>query len=329
MLRRLALFFTVLAGPALAECGGTDLIAALPTDDRAALRAEAAEHAYSEGLLWQAKKDGRVIHLVGTMHVHDPRHDATMSRVEPWLDDAEHIFLELGDGDEARLQRMVAEQPELAFITEGPTLPDLLGEEDWNRLRAALSERGVPGFLAAKMKPWMAMANLAITSCDLENLKSGLRGLDAMIIEAAAEAGKPAEALEPLDTALKLFAAFTQEEQLDMLRLGLAQQAKDSADQAATLTEAYFREEIQLIWEFSLRQMRAQPGLTPEDLASQIDRFETVMVTARNTAWMDPILAADGPTLVAVGAMHLPGEQGLLRQLERAGYAITRLPLTP
>ncbi len=327
MLRRLVLLLSLVAGPAMADCDGTDLIAALPEAERAALRAEAAEHPHSEGLLWRAEKDGRTIHLVGTMHVHDPRHAATLDRITPFLEAADHVFLELGEGDEKRLQRMVAEQPELAFITEGPTLPDLLGEADWDRLRAALSERGVPGFLAAKMKPWMAMANLAVTSCDLQDLKAGRRGLDAMVIAAASEMGKQAEALEPLDTALSLFAAFSQEEQLDMLRLGLAQQAQDSADQAVTLAEAYFRQEIQLIWEFSMRQMAAHPDAVPENLDSQIERFEDVFVTARNTDWMDRILAAGGPTLVAVGAMHLPGETGLLRQLENAGYTVTRLPL--
>ncbi|MDF0601519.1 TraB/GumN family protein [Psychromarinibacter sp. C21-152] len=327
MLRRLVLFLSLCAGPAMAACDGTDLVAALPAAERAALRAEAATHPHSEGLLWRAEKDGRMIHLVGTMHVPDPRHAATLDRIRPVLDAAEHVFLEFGEGDEARLQRMVAEQPELAFITEGPTLPDLLGKADWDRLRAALSERGVPGFLAAKMKPWMAMANLAVTACDLQDLKAGRRGLDGMVIEDAAEMGKAAEALEPLDTALSLFAAFSQAEQLDMLRLGLAQQAQDSADQAVTLAEAYFREEIQLIWEFSMRQMAAHPDAAPEDLKSQIDRFEQVFVTARNAAWIDRILSVDGPTLVAVGAMHLPGESGLLRQLEDAGYTVTRLPL--
>lgn len=39
---------------------------------------------------------------------------------------------------------------------------------------------------------------------------------------------------------------------------------------------------------------------------------------------MLPLLEADS-TFVAVGALHLPGEEGVLALLEREGYAVTRL----
>jgi hypothetical protein len=34
---------------------------------------------------------------------------------------------------------------------------------------------------------------------------------------------------------------------------------------------------------------------------------------------------AEGGAFVAVGALHLPGEEGILRLLERQGYRVTRL----
>ncbi|WP_425051655.1 TraB/GumN family protein [Psychromarinibacter sp. S121] len=311
---------------ATADCGGSDLITALPADEQARLRDLADAVPHGSGILWDAERDGRHILLVGTMHLYDPRHEATMEQVRPFLETADAVYLEMGSGDEARLQRMIAAEPSLAFITEGPTLPDLLGEEDWARLREAMADRGVPGFLASQMRPWMAMAQLGMTRCDLEALQEGKRGLDGMITAAAEAMDKPALALEPIDTALKAFAAFTEEEQLDLLRYGLAQQAGQSADQAVTMAEAYFREEIQLIWEFTIAQSVDDPAFSAEELADQIDRFETVLIEDRNAAWMERILSAEGDTLVAVGAMHLPGEAGLLHLLEEEGFSVTRRP---
>jgi uncharacterized protein YbaP (TraB family) len=34
---------------------------------------------------------------------------------------------------------------------------------------------------------------------------------------------------------------------------------------------------------------------------------------------------ARGSTFVAVGALHMPGEEGILSLLERRGYTVTRL----
>jgi len=325
----LALAPALLSSAARAACPGTDLILGMPETDRAALRAAAREHPYAEGILWRATKGDRTVHLVGTMHLYDPRHAAMMDRLEPMLSQVEAVFLEVGAGDQAKLQRMIAEDPQLAFLTDGPTLPELLAPEDWDRLSAALADRGVPAFLASKMKPWMALANLGMTRCDFDNIRNGLLGLDSMIIKAAVAQGKPPVALEPIDTALKIFAEFTQAEQLMLLRLTLAQQADDSADQAVTLSAAYFREEIQLIWEFALAQSADVPGMSEDMLAEQNAKLEEILVTRRNKSWMGPILTSGGDALVAVGAMHLPGEYGLLALLAQNGFAIERLPVAP
>ncbi|MDF0597852.1 TraB/GumN family protein [Psychromarinibacter halotolerans] len=314
---------------ATADCGGSDLITALPADEQERLRNLADAVPNGTGILWDAQRNGRHVLLVGTMHLYDPRHEATLDQIRPFLETADTIYLEMGAGDEARLQRMIAAEPSLAFITEGPTLPDLLGEEDWDRLRAAMADRGVPGFLASQMRPWMAMAQLGMTRCDMEALQSGKRGLDGMITAAAEALDKPALALEPIDTALTAFAAFTQQEQLDLLRYGLSQSTDQSADLAVTMAEAYFREEIQLIWEFTVALSEADETFSAEELEDQIARFEKVLIDDRNRAWMDRILSADGDTLVAVGAMHLPGDAGLLHLLEAEGFDVTRRARTP
>ncbi|GHT71951.1 hypothetical protein FACS189455_4730 [Bacteroidia bacterium] len=45
---------------------------------------------------------------------------------------------------------------------------------------------------------------------------------------------------------------------------------------------------------------------------------------ARNDAWMKklPGLMKDKSSFIAVGALHLVGEEGLLNQLEKAGYKV-------
>ena len=48
------------------------------------------------------------------------------------------------------------------MITSGPTLIDLMTEDDWDALSTALALRGIPGWMAAKMRPWFLTMMLSI-----------------------------------------------------------------------------------------------------------------------------------------------------------------------
>ena len=54
--------------------------------------------------------------------------------------------------------------------------------------------------------------------------------------------------------------------------------------------------------------------------------FRSLLVerNLRMVGRMQPLLAA-GNTFVAVGALHLYGEQGILNLLRRAGYRVSRI----
>jgi uncharacterized protein len=53
------------------------------------------------------------------------------------------------------------------------------------------------------------------------------------------------------------------------------------------------------------------------------------MVTTRNSNWMKqlPQIFKEHRTFVAVGALHLPGEHGVVNLLRKAGYTVTPIPI--
>jgi len=332
MLRTIiTLLVSFAALPAFAQCVGTDLLAEMPATEQAELRAVADAHPYPNGLLWRAERGDEMVHLVGTLHVADPRHADTFAQIKPLIERADTIFLELGEGDEARLQAKIASDPGLAFIIDGPTMPEILPQEDWDSLRAAMSDRGVPGFMAAKLKPWMLMMTVGISKCVFAELQAGKRGLDHAIMEYASDINNPAQALEDFDTAMRIFDGYSDAEMLDFLRLALVQEQGDADALHATLVEAYFREEIRLIWEFTIRQSFGIEGYTEEQVLAEAARMEDALAIQRNRNWMDRILpaAAKGEVFVAAGALHLPGDQGLLNLLKNEGFTLTRIPRLP
>lgn len=315
----------LLALPAAAECRGRNLLADLsPTEDRA-LEAAVAEQPHAEGNLWRATRGDSVLHLVGTYHLDDPRHDAAMATLRPLLDAATTLLVEAGPDEEQALRRAMAERPELMYLTEGPSLMQRLPPADWDALAAAMEARGMPAFMAAKLQPWYVSLMLGVPACGLAEAMQA-NGLDHRLMDAAAAAGVPVRALEPYDTLFGLFASLSESEQIEMIRTALLMEDR-AADHAVTLSDLYFAEDSRRMWELLRLQARDMPGYTREKADAEFARMEELLMSRRNRAWLPVIeaAAAQGPTIAAFGALHLSGHEGVLALLEGAGWQLERV----
>ena len=222
-----ALFTAFLIGtasaPALAQtCGTQDLIAELTPEERARLDDLVAPHPYSDGVLFRADKGEDSAVVIGTVHIPDPRLTPIAERMRPHVENAELLVLEATSEDEAGIQTLAATKPEMFFITEGPTLIDLLSPEEWDEVTERLAALGVPSFLAAKFQPWYLSMTIAIPPCALAAMQSGEKGLDRQLEVIAKEAGVPLATLDDTEAVLRIFADEPIEKQLDGLRITLA-----------------------------------------------------------------------------------------------------------
>jgi len=181
--------------------------------------------------------------------------------------------------------------------------------------------------MAAKMQPWYVAMLLGIPSCAMEDLASDPNGLDARVIARAAAQGVPVRALEPYDTVFTLFDSMSAADQIDMIRTTLAM-VDAAEDYAATLTAAYFAEDVRVTWELGRITANNLPGQTPEKVDADLARMEELLMARRNRSWIPQITAAaaEGPVFAAFGALHLSGQDGVLALLEREGFALERLP---
>lgn len=326
MFRRLALAALLLLPlPVGAQCTGQNLIAALPQAEQTALRAAAAAVPYPEGNFWQATRGTQVVHLIGTYHLDDPRHAATMTRLAPLIAQATAVLVEAGPAEESALAERVAREPGVMLITDGPTIPDLLSEPDWQALSKAMRDRGIPPFVAAKFRPWYLSLMLGIPACDMAKIAER-GGLDALIMDTAKKRGVPVKALEPYDTLFGLFDDMPEADQLAMVRTSL-QLEPQAADMSVTLADAYFAEESRLIWDFMRVSLNSLPDADPAKIDADMALMEAALMTERNRAWIPVIeaAAAKGPIFVAFGALHLSGDTGVLALLEAAGFTLRRL----
>ncbi len=325
---------SITATLAQAECGGRDLLADMPRTERATLADAVAKAPYTVGNLWRATKAGAEVTLVGTYHLDDPRHLATMNRIEPLIRGASSVLVESGPEQEAAMMKAMADNPGLLLITEGPSLLEQLPPDEWARVAAAMRARSIPPFMAAKFRPWYVAVMLGMPPCAMQRATPGdmPNGLDQRVITVAETAGIPVQSLESFDMIFELFNGMTPFQQIRLIQSSMLFEDM-SEDFNATLANAYFAEDSYTMWEY-MRQVGREMSITVEGLTvaeaeAEFALMEETMVNARNRAWIPVIeqAASKGPLFIAFGALHLPGEQGVLNLLEQAGWTLERLPL--
>jgi uncharacterized protein YbaP (TraB family) len=311
-----------------ASCTGVSLVEQLARTDPeklAAARADAAAVPNGSGLLWKVEKPGvSPSFLFGTMHVTDPRVTEMPEAARAAFDQAGTVVIETIEIlDPAKAQAALLTRPELTMFTDGTTLTSLLNEEETEIISAELSRRGIPIALVSRMKPWMIAGLVALPACEMARKAEGVEFLDIKIATTARDQGKQLLGLESIGEQMEAMADLP----IEFHIRGLVETIKLAdlmPDIMATMTDLYLEGEIAQIMPVVL----AAGPEELEDDASGYAAFEERIVRMRNHVMAGraaPILDA-GNAFVAVGALHLPGKEGLVALLQDAGYTITAIP---
>lgn len=304
-------------------CGGRNLVEDWRASDPARLAAvdkEAAEIPNGKGLFWKIEKAGVApSYLLGTMHVTDPRVLAMPKGAPEAYQTAGTVIVESDEiVDEKKAAAAVMMRPDLTMFADGKTIGDFLKPDEKQTLEAGLKARGIPLALVSKMKPWMIASFVALPACEMTRKAAGASFLDKQLAEEALKTGKTLKGLESLTEQLQamdaLPAQFHVQALVETLRLG--DTVKDVME---TTTELYLSGEIGMVMPMMKAVSEEEAGSTDDaDFEQRIitDRNHTMATRAR------PILDK-GNAFMAVGALHLPGKQGLIELLRQEGFTVT------
>ncbi|ANL42476.1 UNVERIFIED_ORG: uncharacterized protein YbaP (TraB family) [Rhizobium esperanzae] len=327
MLLLAALFVAFLAArPASAEeaCTGRNLMIDLQQSNPARY-AEAVKEAEAvpngKGIFWKIEKAGLAPSwLLGSMHVTDPRVLALPPRAQAAHDAADTIIIESDEIlDERKATAALLARPELTMFTDGTTIDKLLSAEDYKRLEAGLKQRGIPLSAVSRMRPWMISSAVALPACELARKAKGVQFLDQKIATDAVAQGKQVRGLETLAEQIQAMAdlpvEFHMKSLIETLELG-----DKMSDVVETMTDLYLSGDIGMT-------MPMLKTVTPtnEDQAGDYAAFEQRVILDRNKVMAEraaPILDG-GNVFMAVGALHLPGQGGVIERLRKQGFTVT------
>jgi uncharacterized protein YbaP (TraB family) len=256
------------------------------------------------------------------MHMTDPRVVDLTPEAHSAFEKAGTVVIEATDAiDEQKAALTLAQRPDLTMFTDGTTLVSLLDDDQKKMVSAALKKRGIPLAAVNMMKPWVVATAIALPACEMARKQAGAPFLDAKLAQDAKAEGKTLGGLETmigqLEAMNSLPLKFHVEGLVDTLALG-----HSLNDMIETMILLYEREETGMIWPL-LQATSQQYGSGDDGYAA----FEKTMITTRNHGMADSAKAFidKGSAFIAVGAMHLPGEEGLVELLRQAGYTVTRV----
>jgi uncharacterized protein YbaP (TraB family) len=317
----ISLFTARAAAAAPPACAGRDMLAELQAADSAAYErvlAAASATSNARAILWRIEgKQRPPSYLFGTVHLTDDRVNALSERVRAALDGASRIALEVSNLSQQSVAAAMAALGKLVAFDQ-PSLDKLLSGEEFETARSALVTMGVPSEAVAVLRPWVVTMSLAMTACERTRAAAGLLPLDMRIAEHGKRRKIPVVGLETLEAQLRALAALSEGEQLQILKVTL--KYYDRADDLMeTMVQRYLARDLGTIWPFQIELAR-KAGYP----ADAFTAFERQMVGVRNAAMRDAALPLlkEGGVFIAVGALHLPGKQGLVTLFQNAGYTL-------
>ena len=259
------------------------------------------------GLLFEidaTEAGGAPCYLFGTIHSEDPRVLALTAPTQAAFDRSAVFIMETIPDTQAVIRAMMA-----MVYTDGRGLAGVAGRPLYDQTVKALAERGMAEEAIKDYKPWAAATLLGMPEAGTGEF------LDIRLYKAALAAGKHVQGLESIEEQLAVFDTLTEEDQIALLRETLEARAT-LPEVFARLLEAYLSRDLARLERLGDEYLgRGDPQLAA--------RFRHAALEARNQHMTDRMLAylRVGGCFIAIGALHLPGEEGVLSRLARAGYA--------
>lgn len=284
-----------------------------------------ADHA--ESLLWRISKNGEpAAYLAGTLH---GGKDARLPKgLQTAADKSRTLVVETLSIDPEYYQQHPEKMAEfLSVIVADKSLAEHLGREKAERLHKLLAESPMTAAMAPLFEPdnrirlWFAALMTGYTS--LPQDYSIVYGVDGLLLQQAKSAGKAVYGLEQDAEMMRLLSALPDSAAIAMIDSALEHRRKITAD-GKKMAEAYERGDAAALWQIYLDSEQDYRLLPPSERAVVKHFIDEILLAQRNRNWLPEIqqrLAEDQP-LIAVGALHLFGPNGLVGLLREQGWTL-------
>ncbi|MGQ0595225.1 MAG: TraB/GumN family protein [Gammaproteobacteria bacterium] len=268
---------------------------------------------FDRGLLFQVTKAGHPgSHVFGTIHVGDPRVLALPKPVSEAFENSRGLVIEV----------MLDERGLAAFSTHmllepGKSLPTEIGQPLFERAAPLLERYAIPREAALRLRPWVVFTTLNLPP------PTDLVALDLELMRRAQESGKGVQGLESVEEQAAALSGLPLNDQIALLNDAVCHYDALQRE-VAGLLRAYLDRDLGMLMALALYRTSERYQASGQDHYS---RLMDSLLWKRNRLMVERMAPrlAEGSSFIAIGALHLAGERGVLALLEDLGYRVSRV----
>ena len=269
-------------------------------------------------LLWKVSGNGleKPSYLFGTHHLVPVSFLDSIPGIIPAFEATEQTVGELDMSDMATMQMQIMGE---AIMPEGVTYDALLSPDDVQLLDSTLTDLvGVGLAQLGQLKPAMLSNLISITLYQkFYPAISGQENIDLYFQTEALKRSRPIKALETTEDQVEVLLNATPiERQADML-ICMVKHPELLKDQMDELQLAYHTQDLNALQALFDKEI-------PNDPCPSTDEEKDALNKDRNEKWLEklPAIMSENASFIAVGAMHLPGNDGIIKGLRDQGFTV-------
>jgi len=259
--------------------------------------------------MWLVEDSDTHIYLLGTMHALPEGTDWDQGKVAAAIDAADELVMELSPQELAAageiFQALAPRTEPLAMEKRLP--PDALAQ--YRALEASGGDFG-----GDALDDWAVMVLMGQRVTQNAELASS-EGVESLLTAKFAGAGKPIGGLETAKMQLTLFETLDPQTQRALLTRA-AKGTGRAVEDVRALTASWARGDVAALEKIINEDVDAVPAARKAILTDRNRRW---------SAWMKQRMERPGTVLMAVGAGHLVGIDGVPAMLEGEGLKVTRV----
>ena len=272
-------------------------------------------------LLWRVSGNGlsQPSYLFGTHHLIPVSFLETVPGLTEAFASTLQVVGELDMSNPAAMMELQMLMTQRGMMPEGVTYAQLLSPEDYALLDNTLTSLlGVGLAMLGQMQPTVLSTTISTMKMMQEFPEmTGETSLDLYFQEQAIARSLPVKALDTTESQLHaMFGVASIERQAEAL-MCMLHHPELAAELIHRMNDLYIAFDIQGLYTLSLEEDANSPCPSTDEERHALTRDRHLRCITRLSA-----IIQETPSFVAVGALHLPGEYGLIAGLRRAGYTV-------
>ena len=269
-------------------------------------------------LLWKISGNGleKPSWIFGTHHLVPLTFLDSIAGIREAFDSSEQTVGELDMGNMTQMQMEIMQR---AMMPQETSYETLMNEADRAKLDSTLTSllgMGLAQF--GRFRPAMLQNLISVTLYQqYYPTLSGGKGLDQYFQEEALKRNRPVVGLENTDDQIRLLLEMQSLERQAALLACMVNHPELLKEEMDQLQQAYLAQDLE-----ALRALYTEEE--PDDPCPATDEEKYALNGARNEKWLEklPTIMAEHSSFIAVGCLHLPGEEGVIEGLRKLGYKV-------